>query len=197
MADPDDSVHDVDVDDRDSDAASERRSRRALDRHGRPVAPLRRARPTARRRRGRARARRRRLVDAARTDRADRVAVCRWHGARRGRGWSPAVVAGRSPPTRRRRRRTAAVVVHVTGAVRAPGVYELQPGERVADAIDAAGGALADADAERPQPRRAAGRRRPHRRADSRRDLAAVRHSQRRASRTPTPASGRRRSRST
>ena len=29
-----------------------------------------------------------------------------------------------------------------------PGVYELQPGQRVTDAIDAAGGALADADAD-------------------------------------------------
>ena len=39
-------------------------------------------------------------------------------------------------------------MIHVTGAVQAPGVYELQPGQRVADAIDAAGGALADADPE-------------------------------------------------
>ena len=39
-------------------------------------------------------------------------------------------------------------MVHVTGAVQVPGVYELRPGQRVADAIDAAGGALADADAE-------------------------------------------------
>ena len=39
-------------------------------------------------------------------------------------------------------------MIHVTGAVQVPGVYELQPGQRVADAIDAAGGALADADAD-------------------------------------------------
>jgi competence protein ComEA len=46
-----------------------------------------------------------------------------------------------APPT------SATVVIHVTGAVHAPGVYELRPGQRVADAIDAAGGALADGDA--------------------------------------------------
>jgi competence protein ComEA len=36
--------------------------------------------------------------------------------------------------------------VHVTGAVVAPGVYQLAPGSIVQNAIEAAGGALADAD---------------------------------------------------
>jgi competence protein ComEA len=47
-----------------------------------------------------------------------------------------------APPT------SAVVVIHVTGAVHTPGVYELRPGQRVADAIGAAGGALADAEAD-------------------------------------------------
>ena len=38
------------------------------------------------------------------------------------------------------------VLVHIVGAVRAPGVVELDAGSRVTDALDAAGGPTADAD---------------------------------------------------
>jgi competence protein ComEA len=41
------------------------------------------------------------------------------------------------------------VVAHAAGAVHAPGVYELAPGARVADLIEAAGGLRPDADADR------------------------------------------------
>lgn len=41
------------------------------------------------------------------------------------------------------------IVVHVAGAVAAPGVYELPAGARVAEAIEAAGGAAPDADLDR------------------------------------------------
>jgi competence protein ComEA len=44
---------------------------------------------------------------------------------------------------------TGRVVVHAAGAVAAPGVYELDAGARVADAVAAAGGLAADADADR------------------------------------------------
>jgi competence protein ComEA len=40
---------------------------------------------------------------------------------------------------------TATLLVHVVGSVRRPGVYELEEGDRVVDAIDAAGGELPDA----------------------------------------------------
>lgn len=43
----------------------------------------------------------------------------------------------------------AKVVVHIAGAVTAPGVVELPPGARVIDALDAVGGAKADADLNR------------------------------------------------
>jgi competence protein ComEA len=38
------------------------------------------------------------------------------------------------------------VVVHVAGRVSDPGVYELRPGDRIVDAVAAAGGATPDAD---------------------------------------------------
>src|SRR5699024_3280973 len=41
------------------------------------------------------------------------------------------------------------VLVHVAGAVTAPGLVQLAPGDRIADAIDAAGGAAAAADLDR------------------------------------------------
>lgn len=40
----------------------------------------------------------------------------------------------------------APMVVHVAGAVQAPGVFVLRSGDRVIDAVDAAGGALPEAD---------------------------------------------------
>ncbi len=43
----------------------------------------------------------------------------------------------------------SSVIVHVAGAVEHPGVVELEPGARVIDAIEAAGGGLAEADLDR------------------------------------------------
>ena len=59
----------------------------------------------------------------------------------------PTVSAVSDPPATEPPASTApsTVVVHVAGAVVAPGVYELAAGSRVADGLDAAGGAASDA----------------------------------------------------
>lgn len=60
-----------------------------------------------------------------------------------------AVDAAASPassPTASSAAATSTAVVHVDGAVVRPGVHELPAGSRVVDAIDAAGGLLAEAD---------------------------------------------------
>src|ERR687895_951414 len=54
---------------------------------------------------------------------------------------SPALLVPAKPVTS-----AARVVVHVAGAVRQPGLYELKEGLRIADAIARAGGATAKAD---------------------------------------------------
>src|SRR4051812_22399124 len=43
---------------------------------------------------------------------------------------------------------STSLVVHVSGAVRNPGVYSLESGKRVQDAIEAAGGIVSGADAD-------------------------------------------------
>jgi competence protein ComEA len=55
-------------------------------------------------------------------------------------------VASAAGPSATTSTTAGAVVAHAAGAVVSPGVYELPPGARVADLLDAAGGPRADAD---------------------------------------------------
>lgn len=55
--------------------------------------------------------------------------------------------ASSAPPTSATAGGVDDLFVHVVGAVAAPGLYQLAPGARVADAVAAAGGLSADADA--------------------------------------------------
>lgn len=54
--------------------------------------------------------------------------------------------AGATGPSAAAESKFQAVVVYVSGAVRRPGIVRLRDGDRVADAIEAAGGALRSAD---------------------------------------------------
>jgi competence protein ComEA len=60
---------------------------------------------------------------------------------------APASAAAR-PVAARAAPAAAAVVIDVVGAVRRPGLYRLRQGQRIADAVDRAGGATAKADLE-------------------------------------------------
>jgi competence protein ComEA len=55
-------------------------------------------------------------------------------------------VTASTPPSPTDAAGDASIVVHVAGAVRSPGVYELMAPTRVHDAIERAGGAVGDAD---------------------------------------------------
>jgi competence protein ComEA len=72
-----------------------------------------------------------------------------WYRA--GRGPSPASAAALPASDRRPAAEPVPpdLVVHVAGAVARPGLHRLRPGTRVADAIDAAGGAAPGADIDR------------------------------------------------
>ena len=65
------------------------------------------------------------------------------------RAASPSTTVVPGGTTARPTRRGSGVVVHVAGDVAHPGVVELPKGSRVIDAIEAAGGANADADLDR------------------------------------------------
>jgi competence protein ComEA len=78
-------------------------------------------------------------VVVARAVRQAPSAVVALDGPQSGSGETAAVLDAGAPPT-------PSVVVHVVGQVQQPGVVTLPDGSRVADAIDAAGGAGAEAD---------------------------------------------------
>jgi competence protein ComEA len=69
-------------------------------------------------------------------------------GARylRGQEPSPGAGAGGAPQVRVEQAPEGKATVHVEGAVRRPGVYELRPGARIDEAVRRAGGATARAD---------------------------------------------------
>lgn len=73
------------------------------------------------------------------------VVLAAWYLARD--GGAPAAARSGAPAIRvEREEAVAELTVHVAGAVRRPGVYQLEPGSRVDDAVQRAGGARRRAD---------------------------------------------------